>query len=163
MIGGIKERAVSNAKLPVPPTPARITGFPRAEHRSRKKSSFLKHREELNWEGDAGDVQPSSPPPSSSSAPRSSSDGDVSTQANLYDEMSERNAETVKSMTEEEREQSRQEIVERFGFDIGERLKRARAAQRRTATEGESELPSTHYSYVYSDRSSAQRSLQRIA
>jgi len=144
MIGSIKERTVSNVKPPAPPTPPRAAGFPRAEHRS-KKSSFLRHREELSSEADARDAQLPTSPPSSLDAHQSprtvSGEDDASAQGKMPDEISGQNAKIIESMTDEEREQNRQEIVERFGLDIGERLQRARAAQRRVAAEGEQESP----------------------
>lgn len=59
----------------------------------------------------------------------------------MYDGITAQNAKTVESMTEDERERGKQEIVERFGLDIGERLLRARAAQRRADAEGEQGEP----------------------
>jgi hypothetical protein len=142
MIGEIKERPVSNSKPPAPPTPVRATGFPRAEHRSRKKSSFLKHREELDRESGARDVQLPTPSYSPldalrSSPPRAPPSEDASIEGKMYDGITEQNTKIVESMTEEEREQGRQEIVERFGLDIGERLRRVRATQHRAAAGAE--------------------------
>ncbi|KAF8319017.1 hypothetical protein DL93DRAFT_265421 [Clavulina sp. PMI_390] len=139
MIGGIKERTSSSRNPPAAPTPGRSTGFPRAEHRS-KKSAFMQSRQQQSEKSAERQSSLSDAPPkiaSSSSAsdfvletsispPQSNgtNDGDYSKQ----------NTEKVEAMSEEQIEKERQEIFDRFGPGIAERLRRAREAQKRRAS-----------------------------
>lgn len=135
MIGGIKERTVSNKKTPTAPSPGRPTGFPRAEHRS-KKSAFLQNRQKANVESIPTDPSSSIPlldprPLSQASNPAPSLDD------NFRDEISVQNAQRMQSMSEEQIEQDRQDILARFGTTIADRLRRAREAQARKAVASE--------------------------
>lgn len=126
IVGSIVERkptsSVSTPKL----SSSGKTGFPTVQHRS--KSAFARNREELRKSGTArlytvpaitpsskhSSRQPSSPPPNS---------------VDWRDQVSRENEERVAEMTEEEREQERREIVERFGANVGDVLRRARLAR----------------------------------
>jgi len=126
IVGSIVERkpssSVSTSKL----SSSGKTGFPTVQHRS--KSAFARNREDLRKSGISrlhnvpaitpssklGSRHPSSPPPSV---------GD------WRDQISRENEERVAGMTEEEREQERKEIVERFGANVGDVLRRARLAR----------------------------------
>lgn len=141
MIGGIKERTNSNRNPPSAPTPGRSTGFPKAEHRS-KKSAFLQNRQQLNSESVVADQSPSisltqaSPQTIASSSNQGA--GQSSTpDGKIRDDVSVQNAQQVDSMTDEQIEQERQDIFARFGPGIAERLRRAREAQSRQSTAGE--------------------------
>jgi len=126
IVGSIVERkptsSVSTPKL----SSSGKTGFPTVQHRS--KSAFARNREELRKSGTArlytvpaitpsskhSSRHPASPPPSS---------------VDWRDQVSRENEERVAGMTEEEREQERREIVERFGANVGDVLRRARLAR----------------------------------
>lgn len=143
MIGGIKERTVSNKKPPTAPTPGRPTGFPRAEHRS-KKSAFLQNRQEIsNLQNDATQPSPtastSATLPDSIATPASqiADQENTSPDISIHDDISTQNARQVEAMSAEQIEQERRDIVERFGPGIAERLRRAREAQSRQAPVGE--------------------------
>lgn len=141
MIGGIKERTTSNRKPPNAPTPGRSTGFPKAEHRS-KKSAFLQNREQLNSESIVSDQSPSiSLAETSVQNIASSSNAEAGQSARpdvkIRDDVSVQNARQVDSMTDEQIEQERQDIFARFGPGIADRLRRAREAQSRQSAAGE--------------------------
>ena len=129
LIGSVFERQ-PGPSAPAPPVSQPIgskTGFPTAEHRS--KSVFARNREARQ--------QPAALPSRDSVPP-------VVQQASRTEElrpeeepntgdwrvrMSEENERRVAAMTEEEREQERREIEEKFGKNVGEVLRRARMAR----------------------------------
>lgn len=58
--------------------------------------------------------------------------------------MEEQNRRRVEAMTEEEREAERREILERFGPNVGEILRKARAARDAAQAQAASAEPSRH-------------------
>ena len=129
LIGSVFERQ-PGPSAPAPSVSQPIgskTGFPTAQHRS--KSVFTRNREARQ--------QPSVPPPRDSVPPvvqPTSRTEEVRPEEELDTDdwrvrMSEENERRVAGMTEEEREQERREIEEKFGKDIGEVLRRARMAR----------------------------------
>jgi hypothetical protein len=129
LVGSVFERK-PGPSAPAPPVPqanGSKTGFPTAQHRS--KSVFARNREARQ--------QPATPlsreavPPVVQQASRTNDllpseelDAD-----NWRMQMSEENERRVASMTEEEREQERRDIEERFGKNVGDVLRRARMAR----------------------------------
>lgn len=123
IVGSIVERKPTTSLRPPKPFSSGKTGFPTVEHRS--KSAFARNREGLRRNGTSEHqyvplVEPSaklaSPPP-----PPDSDD--------WREQISRENEQRVAHMTEEEREEERREIIERFGANVGDLLKRARLAR----------------------------------
>lgn len=124
VIGSIIERKpVSSSPSPKPFSSGK-TGFPTVQHRS--KSAFARNREDLRKGGRpkyVPVVHPSSK--LSSPPPPPLADGTE----DWREQISRENEERVAKMTEEDREQERREILERFGANVGDLLKRARLAR----------------------------------
>jgi hypothetical protein len=129
LVGSVFERK-RGSSTPAPFAPKAIgssTGFPTAQHRS--KSVFARNR---------GTQQQSTALPSQAAvppvvflAPRTEElvpPKELDTD-DWRVRMSEENERRVAAMTEEEREQERREIEEKFGKNIGDVLRRARMAR----------------------------------
>lgn len=99
------------------------TGFPRAQHRS--KSLFARKRETQQQS-----VVPSHAaiPPVVQQVPRTQGQEEPDTD-DWRVRMSEENERAVAAMSEEEREQERRQIREKFGKNIGDVLRKARMAR----------------------------------
>jgi RNA polymerase II-associated protein 1 len=132
LVGSIFERKPSPS-VSAPSTPKAIgskTGFPTAQHRS--KSVFARNREA---EAQQQPVGVSSRVAERPVVQRSLSGQGLiipSKEPDVGDwrvQMSEENERCVAAMTEEEREESRREIEEKFGKDIGDVLRRVRMAR----------------------------------
>ncbi|RDB14682.1 RNA polymerase II-associated protein rba50 [Hypsizygus marmoreus] len=126
LIGSVVERKPTSHSAPKPFSSG-TTGFPPVQHRS--KSAFSRNREELRKtkfprHHDVPLVVPSAP----SKSLASSANPD-----DWRDQISRENEIRVESMTEEEREQERREIVERFGTGVGDLLKKVRDARAKQA------------------------------
>ena len=121
------------------------TGFPVVQHRS--KSAFARGRDELKRNGSVGPTRTKDVPLVQHA---NNGGGRISGQAvtdpdDLRRQISEENEKRVESMTEEERDQERREIIEQFGGGVGDLLKKAREArQRRLAREQGVEADKTH-------------------
>ncbi|THH29373.1 hypothetical protein EUX98_g4819 [Antrodiella citrinella] len=117
---------------------SKATGFPAAKHRSQ--SAFAKARNDTrNIDGlsrlrDIPIVEPLKSPRAGSSS-QQDTEGDWRKQAEAE------NQRKVESMTDEEREQERIEILERFGPNIAEVLRKARQAREGTAEQTEQKDP----------------------
>ncbi|KAH9922952.1 uncharacterized protein B0H18DRAFT_1016327 [Fomitopsis serialis] len=146
LIGSIFERK-PQSKPNAPTFKASLsgkTGFPSVQHRS--KSAFARAREEQK-KGEPSKpqyvpvVQPTMkveiPKPRVAAKPASGESGDWRRQ------IEEENRRRVDTMTDEEREQERREILEKFGPDVGEILRKAREARERKERpiEGAEEIP----------------------
>ncbi|TDL19699.1 hypothetical protein BD410DRAFT_900034 [Rickenella mellea] len=146
LVGNVLERNIS----PRPPTrfvnasqESQNTGFPSVQHRS--KSAFARAREArrkptFESQRDVPIVQPVAGPSSariSRDSPGFSIDSsrpgveDVSEK--WRDQMSEENVRRVESMTDAERQEERTEILEKFGPNIGDVLRKAREARERNS------------------------------
>ena len=139
LIGSVFERKPSST----PSTPSAHfkfakSGFPAAQHRS--KSAFSKGRDALRRSDDS--FSRLSEPPTVATV---SSYNDQNLQSSGFHidpgglnvdspdwrtQISEENERRVASMTDEEREQERREVEERFGRNIGDILKKARVARK---------------------------------
>ncbi|EPT00236.1 hypothetical protein FOMPIDRAFT_99957 [Fomitopsis schrenkii] len=132
LVGSIFERK-PNSKPSAPTFRADVsgkTGFPFVQHRS--KSAFARAREEQK-KGEPSRLQnvpvvyPAMkleiPAPKVVAQPSSGESGDWRQQ------IEEENQRRVEAMTEEEREQERREILEKFGPDVSEILRKAREAR----------------------------------
>ncbi|KAA1472241.1 hypothetical protein DENSPDRAFT_865553 [Dentipellis sp. KUC8613] len=135
VVGSIFERKTTSS-APKPPNafvaPAtRKTGFPAVQHRS--KSAFARGREDLR--SSSGSLARLAEPPAVKPAtvPRASVGMAAVERGNWRKQVESENEKRVAAMTEEEREQEKREIEERFGADIGDILLRAR--RRREAAE----------------------------
>ncbi|KAH9891893.1 hypothetical protein C8Q73DRAFT_763345 [Cubamyces lactineus] len=132
LVGSILERKPA-AKPSAPSIHSQATtktGFPAVQHRSQ--SAFARARRDAQKTGgerprEVPVVQSSSSLnlPVSERKPISSSGGAES----WREQMEEENLRQVQSMTEEEREQERAEILEKFGSNVAEVLKKARVAR----------------------------------
>lgn len=132
MIGSIQERKPKSA--PVAPSVKNIsTGFPRALHRSeKKKSAFLQSREANSRSLNDSNVPPTPVGiPSDDPTPNIESLNYDAPPDTLLAQISQENEQRVASMTEQERESERQEILARFGSGVGEILRKAREARER--------------------------------
>lgn len=117
LIGSVVERPASkpNAFKPLN-AEASKTGFPPVKHRG--KSAFLKSREGGERVYDVPKVEAEAGPPT-----------------NWRERISWENELKVASMTDEERERERREIIERFGEGISDILKRAKAVRAKTESD----------------------------
>ncbi|KAF7319763.1 hypothetical protein MKEN_00758700 [Mycena kentingensis (nom. inval.)] len=125
LVGTVFERSTtSKPSTPFAPGSSASAGFPQATHRS-KKSAFARAREAANPapRDFVPLVVPTGPNPSQ---------GRVKDSDEWRDRMSKENELRVEAMTEEEREQDRQEIFERFGPGIADVLRRAREAREKS-------------------------------
>ena len=127
MVGSIVERKSGG---PTPPKPPKLngsgaTGFPTAKHRSQ--SAFARARNEAKQTNGTSRpqqipvVEPSRGPPGQPTQ--------ADTEGDWRRQMEEENQKKVESMTDEEREQEKREIFERFGPNIVEVLRKAREAR----------------------------------
>ncbi|EMD39597.1 hypothetical protein CERSUDRAFT_111906 [Gelatoporia subvermispora B] len=142
LIGSILERKPKTA--PLSPSPkfntSGKTGFPTVQHRS--KSAFARAREGMKRQGPDRPREPpvvqqsSQPQVPPATPPRTLQRSDTDDWRAQIDE---ENRRRIENMTEEEREQERQEILERFGPNVTETLRRAREA--REGQRGQSSSP----------------------
>ncbi|CAK5264205.1 unnamed protein product, partial [Mycena citricolor] len=146
LVGSVFER--TSVSKPSPPiAPGTNKGFPEAAHRT-KKSAFVRAREAKN-SASSGTLPKDRGPPtvfaSTSKFARPSAsartpspptfDRDLARDADDWrTQMSLENERKVESMTEEEREEERREILSKFGPHIGDILKKAKAARAKTST-----------------------------
>ncbi|KAJ7919333.1 hypothetical protein B0H13DRAFT_1708973 [Mycena leptocephala] len=134
LVGAVFERAPASAPS-TPFTPASKTGFPQALHRS-KKSAFARAREAqaTTANSDRRDrdyvpvvvpsKRPIDVPPLRNDEPEVKEDRE-----DWRAQMSRENELRVSAMTDEEREEERREILEKFGPGIGDLLKKVREAR----------------------------------
>ena len=125
LVGSVIERKPTSNSVTKVFIPTK-TGFPAVQHRS--KSAFARSIEGLRKAGtsrsrDVPIVVPSRTAPS----PETADAGDWRNQ------MSRENEERVASMTEEERERERQEILDRFGEGVGDLLRKVKLAREQQA------------------------------
>lgn len=127
IVGSIVERKPTS-KVSSPPKPfsSGKTGFPTVQHRS--KSAFARSHEESrkNKSRDVPMIQRSSKIAATSPPPPAPTNSDI-----WRDQISKENEDRVAHMTEEEREEERREILERFGSNVGDVLRRARMTRER--------------------------------
>ncbi|KAI0671182.1 hypothetical protein C8Q78DRAFT_974610 [Trametes maxima] len=143
LVGSILERK----PLAKPSAPAAATtkaGFPTVQHRSQ--SAFARAR--LDAQKPAGQrlrevpvIQPSSGLNFEPQNPDVKREQQNSDPEGWRTQMEEQNAQRVETMTEEEREQERAEILEKFGPNVAEVLRRAREAREGKRKESRSESP----------------------
>jgi RNA polymerase II-associated protein 1 len=128
LVGNVVERNVTSprsaARLPT-------SGFPAVQHRS--KSAFARGR------SDQSKAKPNEVPlvvstaeTGTNSKTYSSIPGGNETEGSQFDwrhQMSEENDRVVQSMTEDELEEAKREILERFGSDLLKRMTHARAGK----------------------------------
>ncbi|KAF4617444.1 hypothetical protein D9613_005772 [Agrocybe pediades] len=145
LIGSIVERKPkSTLSSTSKPSTSGKTGFPTVQHRS--KSAFSRSREEQRKFGEsrAREVPTvlrapptPAPEPAPSIAPADNDD-------DWRESISRENAERVASMSQEEREEERRQILEKFGENVGDILKRARLAREKQKQRPKNEtVPST--------------------
>lgn len=135
LVGSVFERK-SGPSTPKPPrlNGSGTTGFPAAKHRSQ--SAFARARNDAK--NSDGASRPHKAPvvePLRSPAAGPSSLAD--TEGDWRKQVEDENRRRVENMTEEEREQERMEIMERFGPNIAEVLRKARAAREGKGAEKE--------------------------
>ena len=122
LLGSIVERNPTSAPISAPKS-SETTGFPVAQHRS--KSAFLRGRDQLRKTAiqtrisEIPQIQPSS---------NATVKGGESA---WREQISKSNEAVVAGMTEEEREEERIQILERFGANVGDVLRKARLARER--------------------------------
>ncbi|KAG6820119.1 hypothetical protein H0H93_005125 [Arthromyces matolae] len=135
LVGSVFERKSTSHSSPKIFTPAKA-GFPAAQHRS--KSAFARNLEGVRKNGASRPRE--APTITSSAATRPSGSSDPNEWRN---QVSRENEQRVASMTDEERERERQEILERFGAGVGDILKKVKLARERQAANGHIDLPTT--------------------
>ena len=127
IVGSIVERKPTSSVRPVSTT-SLDTGFPTVQHRS--KSAFTRNREEKRNAVTRNNLSrlnhvPIVIPSASDLLDPSSND------ANWRNQVGKENEERVARMDDTEREEEKFQILERFGANIGDVLKRARLARER--------------------------------
>ena len=141
LVGSIIERkSVASPILPPALRPNAINGFPTVQHRS--KSAFQRAREDQKKS--TGSERLSKPPVIASpraveKSPAREDDEDehpgsrviAAATEDWRRQMEEENKRRVEAMTEEEREAEKKEILERFGPNIVDILRKAREARER--------------------------------
>ena len=131
IVGSVVERKpTSSFSIPKAAATGK-TGFPTVQHRS--KSAFARNRDDLRRSvskpKDIPIVLPTNVHPASTEP------------ADWRQQISKENEERVADMTEEQREEEIQQIVERFGTSVGDVLKRARLARETRSVTGK--IPET--------------------
>ncbi|KAG6890583.1 hypothetical protein C0992_000401 [Termitomyces sp. T32_za158] len=126
LVGSVIERKPTSQSAPKLFVPAK-TGFPAVQHRS--KSAFARNIDNLRRTGSSRPRNVPTIVPSRPTRLQGPTDPDT-----WRDRMGRENEERVASMTEEEREQERQEILDRFGAGVGDLLKRVMRAREKQAT-----------------------------
>lgn len=132
LIGAILERNPRSA--PSTPSPrvtlSGKTGFPAVQHRS--KSAFSRTRaEERRRSADRPQQVPlvHTAPRDGLRSPETAIDGSKGGAEVWRRQIDEENRRRVEGMTEDEREEERKEILERFGPNVGDILRKAREAR----------------------------------
>src|ERR1700710_2261482 len=133
LIGSVFERKAPTA--PTAPSP-RFThtpgsGFPAVHHRS--KSAFARAREEEKSSGNARSTTVPSALPTRPAEQSLSRDLAPANDDAIRRQISEENERRVATMSEDEREQERREIIDQLGNGVGDLLERVRAARSRNA------------------------------
>ncbi|KAJ7724980.1 hypothetical protein DFH07DRAFT_1003441, partial [Mycena maculata] len=127
LVGSVFERTTTSKPSSAFAPSSSKTGFPRVEHRS-KKSAFARAREANSAPRDnVPVVRPSKPPPPPQPVDKYGDDWRA--------QMARENERRVEAMTEEEREEERREILEKFGPGIGDLLKKVREARAKTGAQ----------------------------
>lgn len=148
LVGSVLERKPS-----APATAPRAStngGFPAVQHRS--KSAFQRAREDQRRAG--GPARPVHAPIVASTSPSKPSKDEnddehpgsraiAEATEDWRKQMEEENQRRVEAMTEEEREAERREILERFGPNVAEILRKARAAREAEQANGGEGQPSS--------------------
>ncbi|KZT19594.1 hypothetical protein NEOLEDRAFT_1245723 [Neolentinus lepideus HHB14362 ss-1] len=136
IIGSVIERKPGvSASTPTTRGPTR-NGFPTVEHRS--KSAFARGREEASRKGGkerVREVPVIQTTPNEIVAPRRSILNGVTGEEDWRRQVSEENQRRVEDMSQEELEQERREILERFGTGVGDILRKAKDAREKTERE----------------------------
>jgi hypothetical protein len=125
IIGSVVERnpKVQGVSVPSPSPSSPQTGFPLAQHRSKQKSAFLQAR-------DARQIERKNEAPIVRTAGESSTSSHKDANEDDWrDRISLENTKRLESMTEEERQQEREEILGKFGPGVADTLRRAREAR----------------------------------
>ncbi len=132
LIGSILEREPGIQSSSSLPRSTGKNGFPAVQHRS--KSAFSRGRDDLKKSNLSGRPQhvpkviSASIPPTDvaeQATPQAESNSSDDWRYQIEDE----NRRKVEDMTEEEREEDRREILERFGPGVGDTLRKAREAR----------------------------------
>lgn len=135
LIGSVLERKRNGAAPPPRPIDSHQQGFPLAKHRS--KSTFGRSRELARDTSSTAKEKHPLAPPIIVSSPTSA--GDIKSAKPVVDDwreqMSAENEMRVATMNDEAREEEKQEILKRFGADIGDILMRARRARETNTTQ----------------------------
>ena len=129
IVGSVVERKPISSFSTPKATVSDKTGFPTVQHRS--KSAFARNRDELRKSvsrpKDVPILIPTNAHPASTEP------------ADWRQQISKENEDRVADMTEEQREEERRQILERFGASIGNVLKRARIARENKSVAGKTE------------------------
>ncbi|KDQ62123.1 hypothetical protein JAAARDRAFT_30030 [Jaapia argillacea MUCL 33604] len=143
MIGSVVERSTGSGTHSAPRNGGSgKTGFPSVQHRS--KSAFARGREELKRKGTDRPTEVPIVKPSQAIG-QGGGEGNVTgkvppqpaSEEDWRRQIDEENKKRVESMTDEEREQERQDILEKFGSGVGDILRKAREARERKSRETE--------------------------
>ncbi len=140
IVGSIVERKPTSSVRPVSTT-SLDTGFPTVQHRS--KSAFARNREEKRNAVARNNLARLNHAPIVIPSVSDLLDVPSSIDANTdwRDQVSKENEERVARMDDTEREEEKLQILERFGANIGDVLKRARLARGRQKQTGKPSGP----------------------
>ena len=126
IVGSVVERKPTSSFSTPKAAVTGKTGFPTVQHRS--KSAFARNRDDLRRSvskpKDIPIVLPTNVHPASTEP------------ADWRQQISKENEERVADMTEEQREEEIQQILERFGTRVGDVLKKARLARETKSVSG---------------------------
>lgn len=126
IVGSVVERKPTSSFSTPKAAVTGNTGFPTVQHRS--KSAFARNRDDLRRSvsrpKDVPTVLPTNNHPASTEP------------ADWRQQISKENEERVAEMTEEQREEEIQQILERFGSSVGDVLKKARLARETKSVTG---------------------------
>ena len=123
IVGSVVERRPTSSFSAPKASVTGKTGFPTVQHRS--KSAFARNRDDLRRSVSRPKDVPIVLPTNVHSEP-----------ADWRQQISKENEERVADMTEEQREEEIQQILERFGSSVGDVLKRARLARETKSVTG---------------------------
>ncbi|GJE92561.1 hypothetical protein PsYK624_087160 [Phanerochaete sordida] len=143
LVGSIVERKAGAPAAAPTSRPTSNGGFPGVQHRS--KSAFQRARE--GQKSPSTTERPPAPPSVAQPRPTQEDDEDESRSSRVIAEatedwrrqMEDENQKRVEAMTDEERDAERREILERFGPNIGEVLRKARLAREAAGRESTDE------------------------
>lgn len=133
LLGSIIERKPDRTAVSPKRTNPNTSGFPVAQHRS--KSAFARNREAQKSTSAEKELRAQAPPivVSTPTIAAKGPNPEPPASDRWREQMNSENEMRLANMTDEEREEEKREILQRFGAGVGDVLKRARLARERHA------------------------------